>query len=218
MDEFTKKYKAIKKIFGIYALICLIIYIIGFISAFSNNSYTSGYLFYYGGVTLAIPIGILVMIVIVIVNVILFKTMFNDMKKLNYVNIISSLIVMILFFIGIYILASGVSIKGLYEIKNIKVIDISDCKLIVSYNDSTDERYEIRKPFFIRNIKKNDYITVRYHVSNPEKMHYVISTDIGLIMLGISILVSHIIIALDLITLLIKSNRIKKKKVLINDY
>ena len=99
--------------------------------------------------------------------------------------------------VGIIMMISGIGIfffgkpmDDIYNVDEVEVLEVSGNNLTIDYTDYNHGDkgvLTIKKPFFVK-IKKGDLVSVRYHVDNPSKMHYVINAKVGVVMLIIGII------------------------------
>jgi len=171
----------------------------------------------------------------VIVGIPLFLVMFGGIAYIIYffaknifknTSVIPKIIVWITI-CGIIILFIGTVISyfdspnSKYIVNNLKVVNVSDNRIDVDfteYNYDDYITYTIKKPFFV-SIKKDDYIDVRYPVGEPNKMHYVISGEIGIKFIVIGAIMIFIWFYLGVFSLIFsipynffKMNNMKKTK------
>lgn len=145
----------------------------------------------------------------------LVKELFKTKKWYLIITSLLIVISVLSLIFGFLILFFGTSFENKYIVEKVKVIDVKSNKIIIDYtkfSHGDKEIKEIYKPFFI-NMKKGDLISIRYLNKNPEKMYYVIDSNIGenLIKIGITgiyIIVLFWIFALPII--LFVKNRLKK--------
>ena len=91
---------------------------------------------------------------------------------------------------GIVIFFLGTPFEGMYEITQVDVIDVRDNKILVDYSkyyNGDGGIIEINKPIYAF-VKEGDIISVRYPINNPEKIYYVIDSNIGEKLLGVGIM------------------------------
>ena len=111
------------------------------------------------------------------------------------------MIVCILFISGIVITFLGTPFEGKYMVEKVNVFDVRKNVIMVddSVNNHGDEKIiEFHKPFYA-NIKKGDLISVRYPVNKRDKMFYVVNSDVGENLMGISFILFFVIGFINLI-------------------
>ena len=125
-------------------------------------------------------------------------------KKKKYIPGIISIIGVIVintFIFGIILFATGVTLEGVYNVEAVKVVDSSLSSVTVDltpYNHGDYRELTIRKPIFV-SLDKGDIIDVRYPINEINKMKFVLNSDVGLKLMGISMFLMEITIFVGII-------------------
>ena len=181
MKKNNKKIIKFDRIFPIYIVLFILLWIVGMILTINNNNY-GNIIITISTIFISLPFLILISYPFFLIIKKLLK-----LKKWYYVITAVILIISVILFINGAIVSFLGSSSYYYKIDQVKVVDVRNNKIFVDcskYYNGDKEIIQINKPFFI-NIKKGDLISIKYPKNEFEKMHYVVDYQIGINMLNI---------------------------------